>query len=249
MCWLEHPMWFWALFKLLSLSITGITQKRGSSGLFGSKTSPKGLFAEQHQEVLWKGLTPVLSQGSASPIPTGAPLQCTGWAEGSRRAKHLLKEKLVPCLVFPVFELNPKFKPIWLLREINLPHWNPCCFVTLKAYIDSSTEKQKKQPDFYRCRATEVPSPLQHKREVLFTNLHKPVQQWAGVKSHPFIPMGRDLPVPQICSEGLEKGQTVLSSCGNGDTSGAPALDSFIWDSQDERGVTFALAPLLRIWR
>jgi len=97
--------------------------------------------------------------------------------------------------------------------------------VTLKTYTDSSTKINGLtcvSVGQLKCIAPSM------QWEVLFTGLHKAARQRAGVKSNPFISMGRDLPVPQIHSEGLEKGQTALSSCGNGDTYGAPALDSFI---------------------
>lgn len=65
MCWLEHSMWFWALFKLLTLSTAElqIYAEKRFLGLFGSKTLP----ADCVQRGTWVRPSEVLGQGTNLP--------------------------------------------------------------------------------------------------------------------------------------------------------------------------------------
>lgn len=155
MCWLEHSMWFWALFKLPSLSKTGITQKIGSSGLFGSKTSPRGLFAEQHQEVPWKGLTSA-EPGPVPRIPRShwGTSSVHGMGRGIRKGQTSVKRETGPM---------PCISNLWMKSKVQSHitfKGNKSSLLKCMLFCDLKNlhwfKHQNKWPDLCKCWAAEV---------------------------------------------------------------------------------------------
>lgn len=268
MCWLEHSMWFWALFKLMGLSITAITnlhRKRGFSELFGSKAIAqrglqRGTWAIP-SEMLGQGINlphspaHVVSQGDrcyTSEVPAGTPLVSiarVGRAEGSVKAKYLSKENLIQCLVFLVFEFWIKsYIHSHIGFKANLPYWNPCCFLTLKTYIFASTKingltfigvEQLKYISLFK--ANWKCSLLVHKSLYFSGQVSNPI---------PSLIRGGTFLSRRFTSKHLRKVTFVPSSRGQRAAAGprTQLQTALFWDSQGKREIALAPAPLLGIW-